>query len=309
MATPTSLLTAIATGGLAAGLALLALTVDETDEAFANIYSTAVSLQNVASRVPQRALIAAAGIAATVGALAIDLVRYEPFLFMLGSFFVPLFGVLLADWLVARRRYSEADIFEAPAVRPAQIAAWAVGFLRLPVASSGRARVVDRRRQSCEPARHRRRFLAELRHRVRSRLLRGFGVARDRTRCHHRGVFEVDLDDRARRAGSRPCRLPAHRHRTATSGRHGCQPARPSPASSTLARRCSCRTTPAARGGTRVEVYPPGFAVAVLEDDPDVILFAGRNRLYVSRDGGRFWEAPRRGAARHRNRRLAAQSL
>ena len=25
---------------------------------------------------------------------------------------------------------------------------------------------------------------------------------------------------------------------------------------------------------------PPGFAVAVLEDDPDVILFAGRNRLY-----------------------------
>jgi hypothetical protein len=34
---------------------------------------------------------------------------------------------------------------------------------------------------------------------------------------------------------------------------------------------------------------PPGFAVAVLEDDPDVILFAGRNRLYLSRDGGRFW--------------------
>jgi hypothetical protein len=35
---------------------------------------------------------------------------------------------------------------------------------------------------------------------------------------------------------------------------------------------------------------PPGFAIAVLEDDPDVILFAGRNRLYLSRDGGRFWE-------------------
>jgi photosystem II stability/assembly factor-like uncharacterized protein len=35
---------------------------------------------------------------------------------------------------------------------------------------------------------------------------------------------------------------------------------------------------------------PPGFALAVLEDDPDVILFAGRNRLYLSRDGGRFWE-------------------
>jgi hypothetical protein len=34
---------------------------------------------------------------------------------------------------------------------------------------------------------------------------------------------------------------------------------------------------------------PAGFAVAVSADDPDVILFAGRNRLYVSRDGGRFW--------------------
>jgi hypothetical protein len=35
---------------------------------------------------------------------------------------------------------------------------------------------------------------------------------------------------------------------------------------------------------------PPGFAIAILEDDPDVVLFAGRNRLYLSRDGGRFWE-------------------
>ena len=34
---------------------------------------------------------------------------------------------------------------------------------------------------------------------------------------------------------------------------------------------------------------PPGFAVAVWQDDPDVVLFAGRNRLYLSRDGARFW--------------------
>ena len=47
-------------GGAAAALALLALTVDETDEAFANVYSSAVSTQNVLSRVPQRALIACA---------------------------------------------------------------------------------------------------------------------------------------------------------------------------------------------------------------------------------------------------------
>jgi hypothetical protein len=34
---------------------------------------------------------------------------------------------------------------------------------------------------------------------------------------------------------------------------------------------------------------PPGRSVAVSAEDPDVVLYATRNRLYVSRDGGRFW--------------------
>jgi hypothetical protein len=34
---------------------------------------------------------------------------------------------------------------------------------------------------------------------------------------------------------------------------------------------------------------PPGRAVAIHPDDPDVVLYAGRNRLFLSRDGGRFW--------------------
>ena len=36
---------------------------------------------------------------------------------------------------------------------------------------------------------------------------------------------------------------------------------------------------------------PPGRAVAVAEDDPDTLVYAARNRLYVSRDGGIFWNA------------------
>ncbi len=36
---------------------------------------------------------------------------------------------------------------------------------------------------------------------------------------------------------------------------------------------------------------PPGFAVAVDEDNPDVMLFAARNRLYLSENGGTFWRA------------------
>jgi NCS1 family nucleobase:cation symporter-1 len=114
--------------GSAGILALLALTVDESDEAFADIYSTAVSLQNLLPRVPQRLLIVLVGGAATVGAVEINLRHYQDFLLLLGSVFVPLFGVLLADWLLAGAHYRERDFFAGPAVRVEQIAAWAVGF-------------------------------------------------------------------------------------------------------------------------------------------------------------------------------------
>jgi len=36
---------------------------------------------------------------------------------------------------------------------------------------------------------------------------------------------------------------------------------------------------------------PPGTAVAVAEDNPDLIVYASRNRLHVSTDGGVFWRA------------------
>src|SRR5579859_3384492 len=36
---------------------------------------------------------------------------------------------------------------------------------------------------------------------------------------------------------------------------------------------------------------PAGFAVAIADDDPDRMLYAGRNRLYVSTNGGVFWRA------------------
>ena len=36
---------------------------------------------------------------------------------------------------------------------------------------------------------------------------------------------------------------------------------------------------------------PPVFAVAIDDFDPDLVVLATRNRLYVSRDGGLFWTA------------------
>ena len=119
---------AVAAGTVLGVIALFAVTVDESDEAFADIYSTAVSIQNVLPELPQRVLIALVAAGATVGAALIDLRDYASFLYLLGSVFVPLFGVLLADWLVAGAHYTREQIFAAPVVRLEQIAAWLVGF-------------------------------------------------------------------------------------------------------------------------------------------------------------------------------------
>jgi hypothetical protein len=36
---------------------------------------------------------------------------------------------------------------------------------------------------------------------------------------------------------------------------------------------------------------PAGRAIAIDDEDPDLVLYAARNRLHLSRDGGRFWQA------------------
>jgi nucleobase:cation symporter-1, NCS1 family len=125
---PTRIPAAVAAGGIASLLALFALTVDEADEAFANVYSTAVSLQNVLPAARQRVLIAVVAAASTVLALVIDLGDYLTFLYLLGSVFVPLFGVLVADWVVRGRNYTRESFFAGPAFRPEMLAAWLGGF-------------------------------------------------------------------------------------------------------------------------------------------------------------------------------------
>jgi len=125
---PAALPAAVVAGGFAAVLALFALLVTETDEAFANAYSAAVSLQNLLPHAPQALLLVAVTGTATVGALVVDLVSYQSFLLLLGSVFVPLFAVLLADWLARGARYATEDVFEAPAWRLGPIVAWLAGF-------------------------------------------------------------------------------------------------------------------------------------------------------------------------------------
>ena len=101
-----------AIAGLGLGwAALLVLLVDETDEGFANIYSTAVSLQNLFPRASQRALIVAISAVVLVAASVVPLVQYESFLLLIGSFFVPLLGLLVADYFWVKRGYRVAELF------------------------------------------------------------------------------------------------------------------------------------------------------------------------------------------------------
>jgi NCS1 family nucleobase:cation symporter-1 len=127
-------LTAIS--GLTIGaLALFVLLIDETDEGFANIYSTAVSIQNLLPRLSQRVLICIIGAVVLVVAWTVPLVRYESFLLFIGAIFVPLLAVTAADYFVLRgRRYEVEELYRpggaywyTGGVNWAGIAAWAAG--------------------------------------------------------------------------------------------------------------------------------------------------------------------------------------
>jgi len=130
------LLTAIA--GLTAGwVTLFILLIDETDEGFADIYSAALSVQNLFPRLSQRALIVALSAIAFVIAWLVPLAQYESFLYLIGSAFVPLLGVLAADYFVLHgRRYAVDELYVergtywyAGGVSWAGIATWIIGMI------------------------------------------------------------------------------------------------------------------------------------------------------------------------------------
>ena len=121
-ASPAMLASAILSlgGGL---VAMVAILVDETDNAFADLYSAAVSVQNVVPSVPRRWLVLVLGLVSLLLAAFSRASSYVDFLLVFGGLFVPLFGVLIAG-VVVRRRSAESERFPAwPG-----FAAWACGI-------------------------------------------------------------------------------------------------------------------------------------------------------------------------------------
>jgi NCS1 family nucleobase:cation symporter-1 len=123
---------------MAAGwLALIVLLVGETDEAFANIYSTAVSIQNLLPKMKLAVLAIAVGLVAILAAVSLDLMGYENFLLLIGGAFVPVFGIFLADYFLVRRRgYEIEELYResgsywyALGLNPLGLGVWLAGFL------------------------------------------------------------------------------------------------------------------------------------------------------------------------------------
>ncbi len=99
-----SLLLALAGAGL--GIPLLLILLDESEKAFADIHSAAVTSGTLLLlKVEHLAL--AIGTLCTLIAWLAPLSEYEGFLLLIGSVFAPLFGVVLVDHFILRRRRAE----------------------------------------------------------------------------------------------------------------------------------------------------------------------------------------------------------
>jgi NCS1 family nucleobase:cation symporter-1 len=112
----------------AGALALAILAIDELDEAFANIYSTAISAQNVLPRADRRLLALGVGLVATLlGLIVADGYSYEGFLLLIGAVFTPLGAVLVIDYFLLRK--GKYDVSDNPPARWAMIVPWVSGFV------------------------------------------------------------------------------------------------------------------------------------------------------------------------------------
>jgi purine-cytosine permease-like protein len=119
----------------AGAVALAILVIDELDEAFANLYSTALSAQNLRPTLDRRVVAVAVGALATGLALATDITQYENFLLLLGSVFIPLFAMLLVDYFLLRR--GEWNVGAHAPARPLMLLPWLVGFVAYQLLNPG----------------------------------------------------------------------------------------------------------------------------------------------------------------------------
>lgn len=113
----------LAQGGL---IALSLILIDEVDNAYGDAYSGAVSTHSLLPRWSVRQWGLLIAVLSTGLALVLPMHSLEPFLLLLSSVFVPLFGVILG--CLAGRRDVAAQVASARAAHAAPIAIWLAGI-------------------------------------------------------------------------------------------------------------------------------------------------------------------------------------
>jgi NCS1 family nucleobase:cation symporter-1 len=116
-------------------VAFAILVIRETDQSFANVYSTAISLQNLRPSLDRRVLTVLIGGLTTALALTIDINDYANFLYLIGAVFIPMSGALIAAWIRSRGR--GWDTSDTAVLRPGMLVAWLVGFVVYQVINPG----------------------------------------------------------------------------------------------------------------------------------------------------------------------------
>ena len=117
----------------ALGFAVLA--ARELDQSFADVYSTAVSIQNLRPLWDRRVLAGVIAALTTAGALWLNIADYENFLVLIGSVFVPMSAVLVADYFVVSR--GRWDLSAAARSRWLMLLPWAAGFVTYQLINPG----------------------------------------------------------------------------------------------------------------------------------------------------------------------------
>lgn len=112
----------LAQGGL---IALSLILIDEVDNAYGDAYSGAVSAHSLLPRWSVRRWGLGVAVVCTALALVLPMHSLEPFLLLLSSVFVPLFGVILGR--LAFGADAAALVARAPAVQAVPVAIWLAG--------------------------------------------------------------------------------------------------------------------------------------------------------------------------------------
>jgi len=122
---------------LGLGVAALVIVLFSTfTTTFLDIYSTAVSALNIFPQLGERKGVIIGGALGTLVALIFPIEHYENFLLFIGAMFCPLFGIVLADYFILRKRkyflsdiYKKGEYWYYQGVNVKAVISWIIGVI------------------------------------------------------------------------------------------------------------------------------------------------------------------------------------